>query len=155
LQLVATGAVQLAQLLKASDRLRQQRVAHSLIYLLEPGRFREARDHWEAEVLAEDSVVAALFPARVRYRLFVVHCRPELVLASCRKLDLGPQRTRALGYINHGATLDSAELLFANKCTWAHALASLAQLCGQKPTLWLTAEEAAAIAGEGDPYFVI
>ncbi len=155
LQLVATGAVQLAQLLKASDRLRQQRVAHSLIYLLEPGRFREARDHWETEVLAEDSVVEALFPARVRYRLFVVHCRPELVLASCRKLDLGPQRTRALGYINHGATLDTAELLFANKCTWAHALASLAQLCGQAPTLWLTAEEAAAIAGEGDPYFVI
>ena len=78
----------------------------------------------------------------------MVYCRPELVLASCRKLDLGPQRTRA-GYINHGATLDTAELLLPISVlglmrwrAWHTVRAS--------PHTWLTAEEAAAIAGEGD-----
>ncbi len=155
LQLVACGAVQLQQMLKASDRLRQQRVAHSLIYLLEPGRFRQARDRWEKAALADPAVVRALFPARVRYRVFLTHGRGEVLLATCRQLDLGAQRTRALGYINRGGTLDTQSLLFVNGCTWAHALAALAELCGQKPTLWLTEEEWRAIDGRGNPYHVI
>lgn len=155
LQLVACGALQLQQMLKASDRLRQQRVSHSLVYLLEPGRFRQPRDRWEAEVVADPAVLQALFPARVRYRLLLTHGRAEPLLACCRLLDLGPQRTRALGYINRGGTLDSETLLFVNACSWAHVLASLAQLCGQQPTLWLTEEEWAAVDGRGDPYHVI
>ncbi|MCD8531720.1 MAG: hypothetical protein LRY66_10265, partial [Saccharospirillaceae bacterium] len=74
---------------------------------------------------------------------------------TCRQLDLGAQRTRALGYINRGGTLDTQSLLFVNGCTWAHALAALAELCGQKPTLWLTEEEWRAIDGRGNPYHVI
>ncbi|WP_430461123.1 xylulose 5-phosphate 3-epimerase [Thalassolituus sp. LLYu03] len=155
IQLVACGAVQLKQMLKASDRLRQQRVAHSLMYVLEPGRFRSARDVWEGDIVADTAVLQALFPARVQYRVFLVHTRSEAFLAVCRQLDLGPQKTRALGYINRGGTLGCEELLFVNRCTWAHVLAELEDLCGQKGGTWLTAEEWVAVQGNGDPYDVI
>ena len=155
LQLVACGAFQLQQALKASDRLQQRGVAHSLIYLLEPGRFRIARDAHEAEIMADPSVLESLFPARVQGRVFLTHTRPEVLLGHARLLDLGPARTVALGYVNQGGTLDTEALLFANHCTWADALAALARLTGQPPQQWLSAEEWAAIRGEGDPYQVI
>lgn len=155
LQLVACGAHQLQQALKASDRLKQKGVAHSLIYLLEPGRFRVPRDGYEAERQASDSVMNALFPAAVKQRVFLTHTRPEILLAHTRLLDLGPKNTLALGYVNQGGTLDAEGLLFANRCTWADALAALARLADIEPTEWLTAEEWAAIQGQGDPYDVI
>ncbi|QQD20870.1 xylulose 5-phosphate 3-epimerase [Oceanospirillaceae bacterium ASx5O] len=155
LQLVACGAFQLQQALKASDRLQQRGVAHSLIYLLEPGRFRIARDAHEAEIMADASVLESLFPARVQGRVLLTHTRPEVLLGHARLLDLGPARTVALGYVNQGGTLDTEALLFANHCTWADALAALARLAGQPPQQWLSAEEWAAIQGEGDPYQVI
>lgn len=155
LQLVACGAYQLQQALKASDRLKEKGVAHSLIYLLEPGRFRAPRDGYEAEIMAPSSVMETLFPARVQQRVFMCHTRPEVVLGHARMLDLGPQRSIALGYVNQGGTLDADGLLFANRCTWADALAALAKLAGVEPTEWLSAEEWAAICGQGDPYDVI
>ena len=121
LQLVACGAFQLQQALKASDRLQQRGVAHSLIYLLEPGRFRIARDAHEAEIMADASVLESLFPVRVQGRVFLTHTRPEVLLGHARLLDLGPARTVALGYVNQGGTLDTEALLFANHCTWADA----------------------------------
>ncbi len=155
LQLVACGAYQLQQALLASDRLRELEVAHSLIYLLEPGRFRVARDEFEARVLASDSVFESLFPARVQQRVFLCHTRPEVLLGHARMLDLGPQHTLALGYVNQGGTLDSDGMLFANRCTWADAVAALARLSDRDPQDWLNAEEWAAICGQGDPYQVI
>ena len=155
LQLVACGAFQLQQALKASDRLKEKGVAHSLIYLLEPGRFRIARDEFEQNIQADPQVLDSLFPARVQQRVFMVHTRPEVILGHCRMLDLGPQRTVALGYVNQGGTLDTEGLLFANRCTWADALAALARLSQRDPLEWLSAEEWAAIRGEGDPYDVI
>ncbi len=155
LQLVACGAFQLQQALKASDRLKEKGVAHSLIYLLEPGRFRSPRDEYEAAVQADPSVLDALFPARVQQRVFLTHTRPEVLLGHARMLDLGPKRTVALGYVNQGGTLDTEALLFANRCTWADALAALARLSECEPQEWLSAEEWAAISGDGDPYQVI
>ncbi len=155
LQLVACGAFQLQQALKASDRLKEKGVAHSLIYLLEPGRFRIARDEFEQNIQADPQVLDSLFPARVQQRVFMVHTRPEVILGHCRMLDLGPQRTVALGYVNQGGTLDTEGLLFANRCTWADSLAALARLSQRDPLEWLSAEEWAAIRGEGDPYDVI
>lgn len=155
LQLVACGAFQLQQALKASDRLKEKGVAHSLIYLLEPGRFRTPRDGYEAGLQASESVMEALFPARVQQRVLLTHTRPEVLLGHARMLDLGPQRCVALGYVNQGGTLDAEGLLFANRCTWADALAALARLADVEPTAWLSAEEWAAIQGQGDPYQVI
>ncbi|ASP40771.1 xylulose 5-phosphate 3-epimerase [Bacterioplanes sanyensis] len=155
LQLVACGAYQLQQALLASDRLRQREVAHSVIYLLEPGRFRTPRDEYEAAVLAPDSVCESLFPNRVQQRVFLSHMRPEVLLGHARLLDLGPAHTIALGYVNQGGTLDTDGMLFANRCTWADAVAALARLSGQDPQQWLSAEEWAAICGQGNPYDII
>lgn len=155
LQLVACGAFQLQQALKASDRLKQKGVSHSLIYLLEPGRFRIPRDGYESDIQADPSVLDALFPARVQQRVFMTHTRPEILLAHARMLDLGPAHTVALGYINQGGTLNTEALLFANRCTWADALAALAKLSGRDPLEWLSSQEWAAVCGDGDPYDVI
>lgn len=58
---------------------------------------------------------------------------------------------RVLGYRNRGGTFDEAGMLFANGCTWAHVLQSVAEVLGTAVDAWLTAEERAALAGTGDP----
>lgn len=155
LQIVACGAYQLQQALKASDRLLKKGSAHSVVYLLEPGRFRQARDTYEEALMASDEVIHCLFPNNVKQRLFLTHTRPEILLAHVRRIDLGPLATRALGYINQGGTLDSDAMLFANKCTWADALLTLAVMADKAPDSWLTSNELEAINGTGDPYAVI
>ena len=42
-------------------------------------------------------------------------------------------------------------MLFANGCSWAHVLQSVAEVLGVSPDGWLSAEERAALAGRGDP----
>jgi phosphoketolase len=93
----------------------------------------------------------ALFPASTERRLFLTHGRPEPLLGAVRPLDTGPGRTRTLGYLNHGGTLDVFGMLFANRCTWAHAVASAAEMLGPAPEEWLSTEELQAVRGEGDP----
>lgn len=155
IQLVAIGSYQLQQALLLSDRLSKLEQAHSVVYLLEPGRFREPRDIWEQEIQADKQLSESLFPDRVQQRLFFCHGHGEAVLACCRPLDLGPKKTSALGYINQGGTLDSEGMLFANKCTWAHGALRLAQQLGKANDTWLTEDELAAVLGLGDPYSVI
>lgn len=154
-QLVAIGAYQLEQALLLSDRLNEQGQAHSLVYLYEPGRFRIPRDHWEAQIVVDETLRQALFPKHVQQRLFFVHGHGENILALCRPLDLGPDRSLALGYINQGGTLDTAGMLFANRCTWAHGALALAQQMGQPENQWLRDQELAAIKGLGSPYDLI
>jgi phosphoketolase len=155
IQLVAIGSYQLQQVLLLSDRLTKRAQAHSVIYLLEPGRFRQPRDTWEQEVQADKQLSQSLFSDRVQQRLFFCHGHGEAVLGYCRALDLGPKKTSALGYINQGGTLDSDGMLFANKCTWAHGALRLAQQLGKADDAWLTPDELAAVLGYGDPYQVI
>lgn len=148
LQLVAIGAYQLEQAVKAWDRLASKGVAASLVYMQEPGRFRQPRDSYEAAWQTSAAVQERLFPANVQARLFFTHTRPEVILGHLRNLDLGAQKTAALGYINRGGTLDVHGLLLANSCSWAHGLAKLAQLSGNAPSAWLTADELAAVEGQ-------
>jgi len=155
LQIVACGSYQLQQALKASDRLTEKDIRHSVIYLLEPGRFRVPRDDFEKQAMASDELISILFPSSVKYRLFMTHTRPEVILGHARMLDLGPARTLALGYINQGGTLDTEGLLFANRSTWADAIAGLASLSGVPVSDWLSGEEWAAVTGNGNPYDVI
>lgn len=150
LQLVAVGAYQLLQARRAWQRLQERGQAASLVYLQEPGRFRLPRDQWEAAWVASDSVRASLFPAGVQARLFLTHTRPEVLLGHLRSLDLGVDKTAALGYVNRGGTLDVHGLLLANGCSWAHLLQRLAHLSGQDAASWLTADELAALRGERD-----
>ena len=83
--------------------------------------------------------------------VILTHTRPEPMLGLLRRLDGGPERTRALGYLSRGGTLDTAGLLFANRCTWAHAVAAAAELIGIGRDELLTLEEAAAVAGKAHP----
>jgi phosphoketolase len=150
IDLVATGAYQLAAMRRAWKRLQDRGVAANLIYLGEPGRFRAARDPQEAGFVHDDGSLQRWFrPSQPR--LFLTHTRPEPFLGALRRIDDGPTLTRALGYINRGGTLDVDGLLFANRCTWGHALAAAADMLGRDVSEWLNADECAAVEGRGEP----
>jgi phosphoketolase len=155
IQIIAIGSYQLQQGLLLSDRLRQNNQAHSLMYILEPGRFRFARDEWEQDHQADAQLQQTLFSDKIKQRLFFFHGHSEAILACCRPLDLGPARTTALGYINQGGTLNAEGMLFANKCTWAHGALTLARRLGLNDEAWLSQAELAAVLGIGDPYQLI
>lgn len=56
---------------------------------------------------------------------------------------------RTLGYRSRGGTLDAAGMLFANACTWTHAVCATAQLLHVDAATWLEPDELAAVAGRG------
>ncbi|MBD8524406.1 xylulose 5-phosphate 3-epimerase [Pseudomarimonas arenosa] len=150
LLLIAVGAYQLEQAESARLRLqaRGQRVA--LIYLGEPARLRAPRDAREAAAVWTDEAIEAVFPPGVP-RVLMTHTRPEPLLGVLRRIDTGSAHTCALGYINRGGTLSVEGLLFANRCTWAHAVQAAADMLGYDPGTWLSATELNAVAGRGDP----
>lgn len=115
-QLIAVGAYQLQVCQEVAQELTEHGVSCGVVYILEPGRFREPRDSLEAGHQCDASRRAELFPRDSKLRVFVCHMRPEVLLGICRPLDLGPDRTLAFGYENHGGTLDTSGLLLANKC---------------------------------------
>lgn len=150
IDLVATGAYQLDALRRAWERLREHKVVANLIYLGEPGRFRAPRDEAESGHVHDDQTLRRWFiPAQPR--LFLTHMRPEPFLGALRRLDDGPRLTQALGYRNRGGTLDVDGLMFANRCTWAHAVEAAADLLGQSPAAWLSPAEYEAVRGHGPP----
>jgi phosphoketolase len=155
IELVAIGAYQLQQATLAWQRLQEHGIGATLICLQEPGRFREPRDTREAGSTATDSEMAALFSRQIRARIFISHTRPAVIAGILRRLDTGPHGTSLLGYQNHGGTLDTGGMLYANRCTWAHIVAESARLLGLEPQRLLAAAEWQAVAGTGDPYAVI
>ncbi len=153
--LAATGAYQLDAVCRAQARLGERGVAAAaLVYIGEPGRLRAPRDGREAGYVADDAAVALLFPTGTP-RVFVTHTRPEPYLGLLRRIDTGPATTRALGFINRGGTLDVAGLLFANRCTWAHALDAAAGVLNIPRERLLEPAELDAIDGHGDPAVIL
>jgi phosphoketolase len=152
-QLVAIGGYQLVEVLKAAERLSAQGIAPLVTVLAEPGRFRAPRDEIEAAFTASDDQVEALFPSRTP-RVLACHTRPEPMLGVLRRIDAGPGRTAACGYINRGGTLDVAGLLFANRCSWAHLVEAAASVL-DRPAGLLSEDEIAALAGRGDPTVIM
>jgi phosphoketolase len=148
--LAATGAYQLEAALRAEARLVRHGVNVALIYVAEPARLRAPRDVHEAVWVVSDAVCEQWFPPGVP-RVFLTHTRPEPYLGVLRRVDSGPKTTKALGYINRGGTLDVNGLLFANRCTWAHAVAAAAAVLGRAPSDFLGIEEVAAVNDQGDP----
>jgi phosphoketolase len=149
--LVATGAYQLSEVLRVSDRLSEHGLLHSVVYLLEPGRFRNPRDSHEAANMVPSEQREMLFPRTSVVRVFLTHTHPEPFLGIIRPLDTGKDQTRVMGYINHGGTLDVAGMLFANRCTWAHVVEVIADVLGLQSSDLLTTEELAVNHGEMDP----
>lgn len=151
LVLTATGAYQLQAVLRASMRLHEKGIDHMVNYMQEPGLFRSPRDAMEAEVMTPDEVRSSLYPNSASSRIFLTHCRPGAFLGTIRPLDTGPDKCFVLGYSNRGGTLDEQGMLFANGCTWAHAVAHAATAMKADPADLLSAEELDAIALRGDP----
>ncbi|XKE44042.1 xylulose 5-phosphate 3-epimerase [Halomonas organivorans] len=148
-QLFAIGAYQLIEAEKARDRLEAAGVAAGLYALLAPGRLREPRDDAEGRVVQPATHLRRLVPG-CPARVFLCHGRPEVFAGTLRPLDTGGG-SRFLGYRNQGGTLDTFGMLFANRCTWAHALAAVATAAGLPPASLLTEDERRALAGQGDP----
>ena len=149
-QFVAIGAYQLEEALKAQAQLQRRGRRACVSVILEPGRLRIPRDTLEAGFVDDDATVAALFPPGLP-RVILSHTRPEPMLGVLRRIDDGPTKTRALGYISRGGTLDVAGMLFANRCTWAHAVDAAAALAGWQRDALLDAAQRNAIDGRGDP----
>ena len=118
--------------------------------VLEPGRLRIPRDGLESAFVLPDAALRALFPAGLP-RVLLCHTRPEPMLGVLRRLDDGPARTRALGYISRGGTLDVPGMLFANRCTWAHAVDAAAAVAGWRREDVLDTPRLLAIDGRGNP----
>jgi phosphoketolase len=91
--LIAAGAYQLGEVLKASRRLRERKIPHRTTYLLEPGRFRVPRSCGEREHLAPEPVVHSVLPASISARIFVTHTRPEPLLGMLRYAAAFPYGT--------------------------------------------------------------
>ncbi len=153
-QLAAIGAYQVQEALKAANWLEKKGIAATVTAIVEPGRLREPRDGLEGVFTLSDEDIAALFPESLP-RVVVTHTRPEPILGVLRRIDGGPRRMRALGYINRGGTLDVAGMLFANRCTWAHIAEAAGALIGATARDILDGRETLAIEGRGDPAAVM
>lgn len=150
LQLVAMGAYQLAEAGRAAARLRERGRRVQVTCIVEPGRLRAPRDAFEEAFVVAEGPLRTLFPTGLP-RLLVTHTRPEPLIGILRRIDEGPGRLRAHGYISRGGTLDAAGMLFANRCDWAHLVASAAALLQAEVGQFLSGAEAGAVTGAGDP----
>jgi len=130
LVLSAVGAYQLEEVLKASDRLKAQEVAHRVICMLEPSRFRAPRNASEREHVMRQEAACHLYPETAKHRLFVTHTRPEPLLGVLQPLHTGFNTTSALGFLGHGGTLTIAGMLYVNRSSWAHIVDAAARLLG-------------------------
>lgn len=153
--LTAIGAYQLEEVLKASERLRERKVPHSVVYMMEPGRFRYPRSERERVHNTSDSMQKSLYPDSVPARIFVTHTRPEPMLGILQPLNTGRGKTSALGFINHGGTLNVPGMLFVNRCTWAHIILEITHITGMPAKELLTSEEIKALNGKASPEGVI
>lgn len=150
IQLIGIGAYQLAQAQRAAARLGARGWRALTTCILEPGRLRAPRDEFEARVTLSDAELEVLFPPALP-RVVVTHTRPEAMMGTLRRIDEGPSKLRAHGYLNRGGTLDAFGMLFANRCTWAHLVESAAPLIDAPISALLDPGEIAAIRGAGRP----
>lgn len=153
--LTAIGAYQLEEVLKASARLKDRATPHSVVYMLEPGRFRKPRSEGEQAHVVRSDLRAGLYPDPILARIFVTHTRPEPLLGLLQPLHTGSDKTAALGFIGHGGTLTVPGMLFVNRCTWAHILEEAARILGLPREQFLTSQELAALDGRTSPEGVI
>lgn len=153
--LTAIGAYQLEQVTRASVRLKDRGVPHSVVYMLEPARFRFPRSEGESTHAASADVTAALYPNHVPARIFVTHTRPEPVLGVLQPLNTGAGRTVGLGFTGQGGTLTTPGMLFVNRCTWAHILLEVAGLLSLPPEKLLDSHEQAALNGRLSPEDIV
>jgi phosphoketolase len=125
-----------------------------VIYMLEPGRFRRPRTTGEERHCAPGAYRESLYPSQVRPRIFSSHTRPETMLGVLTPLSTG-EATAGLGFVNQGGTLNTAGMLFVNRCSWAHIVRTAAGLLGIEESSLLSAEELRALRGEVPPQGIL
>ena len=152
--LVAIGAYQLNEALKASKRLTEKGIPHITSYIIEPGKFRKARNKGEQSHLASKEIVDKILPFSARKVVIMTHTRPELITGIMQPLLSGRQHT-TMGFIGEGGTLSTDGMLFVNKCSWAHAIEAVAHLNNSKPEEILLENEHRAINNIVPPSGVI
>jgi phosphoketolase len=150
----AVGAYQLGEVLTASRRLAERKIPHRVVYLLEPGRYRNPRsdDEWAHQAVA--SLRDQLFPHGIAARLFVTHTRPEVILGVLKPFSTGPH-TSGLGYVDQGGTLGTGGLMYVNQCTWVHCLAETARLLELSEERVLNPAERQTLHRERSPHGII
>lgn len=149
--LIANGSYQLGEVLRAAARLREADVAHRVVYMQEPGRFRAPRDRWELDYVASAELVQELFPKQLNLRVLLTHMRPEVIRGHLWPILPNAADSYVSGFRNRGGTLDVFGMQFANRACWANVVAACARLHGIPRTALLTVDEAAAVAGKGNP----
>lgn len=154
LLLIASGAYQLSELIRTCERLRETDTPFRLVYVQEPGRFRQPRDAMEASACLSELEQERLLPKRLHNRVALTHMRPEVFRGHLPTLFPDVARTRVMGYSNRGGTLNEAGMLFANRSSWAHALVACAHVMNRRPADWLSSDELAAIEGRGSPLLI-
>jgi phosphoketolase len=153
--ITAIGAYQLEQSLRAQERLKTRGLATRVVYMLEPGRFREPRTEREAAHLASEKIRVALYESSARARIFVSHTRPEAMLGVLSPLNTGYESCRGLGFRGRGGTLNIEGMLFVNRCSWAHIVDEAVRLCNRDRRVFLEDAEIAALEQRRSPEGII
>lgn len=151
--LTAIGAYQLAECMRAAQRLEERGVRVAVNYLIEPGRFRQPRGRRELLYCATNTMRHQLYPEHVSTRIFVCHTHPEAMSGVLRPLDTG-RNSVFLGYTNHGGTLDTAGMLFVNRISWPHIVRVAAHSLNINPEEVLDNSEIDALEGRLNPQSV-
>ncbi len=141
LHLCAVGAYQLLEVLRAARRLSARGISTTVSYCLEPAVLQPA-------LAAEHNLHS--FAATV----CLTHTRPAALWGLWGPLRL-PGKVEILGYRNEGGTLDTNGMLFRNRSSWAHVVASAVGLLGERLDKVLDDAERAALDGEVSPQGIL
>jgi len=154
LVLTAIGGYQFAEVVRASGRLVEKGVPHSVVCMLEPRRFAEPRSAEEFGCCLTAKERKRFYPDSAQARLFVTHTRSGRIQGLLQSIDTGPG-TLALGYRNEGGTLNEAGMLFVNHQSWAHVVDAAAKLLKLRRQGVLTKDEIAVLDGKASPHGVV
>jgi phosphoketolase len=126
-QFITLGTYQLESALASAIKLREQGVHCSIVAIIEPSKFRMARDKGEEAYVHNDEKIKQIIPF-VKKRIFVSHTRAEIITGVLRRLDTGINHSYFLGYANKGGTLDVPGMLLANGQSVGHLVQKAQQI---------------------------
>lgn len=144
IQLLAIGSYQLQAVLRAAECLRKAGIFCSVVAIVQPGRFRLARDSKEKQEVHTVQAIEKIIPL-VEKRIVVTHTHAEVMAGILRTLDTGIHNTCFMGYHNRGGTLDVFGMLYANQQTWAHIVVEALDLLNVSASRVLNEQQLAAI----------
>jgi phosphoketolase len=152
--LVAIGSYQLRECIAAARRLKEKDIPVSVTYIMEPGRFRYARNDGERKHLANEQLWTTIMPSSAKAVVVVTHTRPEPVLSVIQPLWDG-RKVRGLGFINEGGTLGADGLIWINKTSWLHIIRSTCQMLEISEDSLLSENEREALNGKRSPSGIV